>query len=86
MAKKNGIGFGRLDKTKKENFIQNKPKDDKNQALKSTVEGDKCIGVSENTSLSKKSISLSIKLQQKLKIPKKRVGITKDNWNGEIFH
>ena len=50
-----------MDKTKKKDFTENKL-EDKDNALESAVVGDKCIEVSEDMSLSNKSILVSVRL------------------------
>ena len=69
-AEKKGIGIGDLDKTKKKDFIENKPKEDNNHALESVVVGDNRIKVSDDMGLSRGSISISLRLRQKLKFQK----------------
>ena len=52
-----GIGFDKWDMSKKKDFTENKPKEDKCQALVSRMKGDKCTRVSDDTSFSRFSIS-----------------------------
>ena len=77
LAKRNKIGFKGLDKTVKKDFTENEPKKNKDQTLEFTVERDKCTKISEDTSLSRSSVSYEI--TSKVKIPRRRVGITKGN-------
>lgn len=51
----NGIGFDELNKAKKNDFTENKPEEDKHQALV-----DNCTRVGKNMSLSRFSIFKSI--------------------------
>ena len=56
------IGFDKLDKAKKNDFTKNKPKEDKDNALVTMTDGDKCMKVSEDMSLLRFSISRSMRL------------------------
>lgn len=67
MVGRKGTRLDKLDKAKKKDFAKNKPKENKNQTLVSRMDGDKCTRVSEEISLSRSSISKSMKLQQKFK-------------------
>ena len=40
---RNKIGFEKFDKAKKKDLTKNKPDEDKEQALESATEGEKCI-------------------------------------------
>ena len=48
LARKNGIGLGKLDKVKKKKFTENKPEKDKDQSFEPTANGDMCTRVSED--------------------------------------
>ena len=56
LDRKKGIGFEDLDKTIKKDFTKEKkkPEEDKDQALESTMVGEKHTEVSEDISLSRK--------------------------------
>lgn len=65
-----------LDKVMKNAFTKNKSEKDNDRALASRMDGDKCMRVSENTSLSRSSNSKSVlrlKLRFQGKKKKKRV-------------
>ena len=53
---KNGTGSTWLDKTKKNDFIENEPKEDIGQALTSRMDRDKCKWVIKDMNLSRSSI------------------------------
>ena len=72
LDRKKGIGFEDLDKVIKKDFTKNKPNEDKDQALESTVMGDKHTEVSEDISLSRESISKSVRLRWKLKFQERK--------------
>ena len=55
-------GFKDLDKTVKKYLIENKPEEDKDQALESTLKRDKCTEVSVDTSLLRSTIFESMRL------------------------
>ena len=59
--KDKGLGIDKLDNTKK--IIENKTKEERDQALVSRTEGDKCTRVSEDISLSRLSISKYVRLR-----------------------
>ena len=48
LAEKNKIGFETFDNAKKKDFTENKPDDDKGQALESTKEGEKSTELRED--------------------------------------
>ena len=56
-----------MNKSKKKDSTENKLNEDKDHALESAVMGDKPTKESENMSLSRESISMSVRLWQKLK-------------------
>ena len=64
---KNGIGFKDLVKTIKKNFTEKELEEDKDHALEYVVVGDKHIEVSDDMSLSREPILVSVRLQWKLK-------------------
>ena len=47
----------------KKDFTENEPMEDNDQALKSMVEEDKCIELSEDMNLSRSSISKLVRLR-----------------------
>ena len=51
----------------KKDFTKNESVEDRGQTLESMVEEDKCIELSEDTSLLRSSISKSVKLCRKLR-------------------
>ena len=59
----NKIGLEGLVKTMKKDFTENEPMEDNDQALKSMVEEDKCIELSEDINLSRSSISKLVRLR-----------------------
>ena len=59
----NKIGLEGLVKTMKKDFTENEPMEDNDQALKSMVEEDKCIELSEDMNLSRSSISKLVRLR-----------------------
>ena len=67
LAGRNMIGYEKLDKAKKKDFTVNKPKEDKDQTYESITAGDRCDELRKDMSLSRSSISISMRLQRKLK-------------------
>ena len=61
-----------MDKTMKRDLTENKPKEDKDQTLESSLERDKCNKVSEDMSLSRSTIFESMRLHRKLKLQETR--------------
>ena len=53
-------------------FTENEPMEDKDQILKFVVEKDKCTKLSEDTNLSRSSISKLIRLRRKLRFQEDR--------------
>ena len=43
LARRNKIGFEKFDKAKKKDLMENKLDEDKDQAIESATEGEKCI-------------------------------------------
>ena len=70
LAERNKIGFEKLDKAKKKDFTVNKPEKDKDQTFESKI-GDKCTKLREDMSLSRSSISISVRSRRKLKFQNK---------------
>ena len=64
---KNGIGFKDLVKTIKKDFTEKELEEDKDHALEYVVVGDKHIEVSDDMSLSREPILVSVRLRWKLK-------------------
>ena len=58
---------GKVDKARKKDFIENKPKEDSAHANASATDVDKCTWVREVISSLRSSISKSIRLQRKNK-------------------
>ena len=56
-----------MDTAKKKDLTMYKPEEDKDQACESTAKGDKCTKLREDMSLSRSSISISMRIGQKLK-------------------
>ena len=51
LARRNKIGFEKFDKAKKKDLTVNKPNEDKDQVLESTIEGEKYTELREDMSL-----------------------------------
>lgn len=56
----------------KRDLTENKPKEDMDQTLESSLERDKCNKVSEDMSLSRSTIFESMRLHRKLKLQETR--------------
>ena len=67
----NGIEFEKLDKATKKDFIVNKFEEYKYQAFELTTKGAKYTELSEDISLSRSSIYISVRLWRKLKFQEK---------------
>lgn len=84
LVAKTKIGFDIMDEAKKKDFTKSKPEKDKDQALESIANRDKCIGVGTwvfqgfNFHISETTM--------KVKVPRRWKWVIKDNWYGEIFH
>ena len=48
LARRNKIGFEKFDKAKKKDLTENKLDEDKDQAIESAIEGEKCIELRED--------------------------------------
>ena len=48
LARRNKIGFEKFDKAKKKDLTENKLDEDKDQAIESATEGEKCIELRED--------------------------------------
>ena len=72
LVRMNEIGLESLDKTMKFFFTENEPTEDKDQILKFVVLKDKCTKLSEDTNLSRSSISKLIRLRRKLRFQEDR--------------
>ena len=63
MVERKGIRLEGLDKAMKKDLTKNELVENKHQPLESEVEEDNCSALSENMSLSRSSISKSLRLQ-----------------------
>ena len=67
MNQKEQYRIWEIGQDQKKSFIVNKPKEDKDQAFEIIAEREKCIELKEDMSLSRSSISISMRLGCKLK-------------------
>ena len=67
LVRQNGIGFKDVVKTIKKDFTEKELEEDKDHALDYVVVGDKHIEVSDDMSLSREPILVSVRLRWKLK-------------------
>ena len=77
--RKNGNGSVWLDKTQKNVFTTNKPKENKHQALAWGTKGYKCKEERENMSFSRSPTSKSERLRQKFKFQEKGLVVLRTN-------
>ena len=63
LVRRKGTGSEELDKAIKKDFIINKPEENRDQALASRADEDKCKRAREDISLSRSSISKSERLE-----------------------
>ena len=79
LVRRNKTGFEKFDKAKKKDLIVNKLDEDKDQALESAIEGEKCTELREDMSVLKEFNFCISEITTKIKIPREWIGIAKGN-------
>ena len=85
MAEGNKIGFEKLDKIKKKYFILNKLEEDRDQTWIYNIRRQVHWIKGRHNSFKKLNFYIS-EIAMEVKIPRERIGITKDGWDNEIFY